>query len=108
MIEPEAASAQQGGSNEMNHVSPPAPRTIAPGAAPTSLGLMMVSLPPRRRPPSGLVFAPCSSCSADTGWARIRLVNQLESGTSSIVFRFCARQPVFVDRGVANELYMRS
>ena len=110
MIEPEAASGQQGGSKEMNHVSPPGPRTTAPGAAPTSFGLMIVSLPPLRRssPPSALVFAPCRSCAADTGVARIRFVNQPESGTSSIVFRFCARQPVLIVRGVPNVLYMRS
>src|SRR6188472_4065414 len=107
MIDPDAASGQHGGSKEMNHVSPPGPRTIAPGAAPTALGFMMVSLTPLRTV-SATVFAPCRSCSADSGRVRIRLVNQLESGTSSIEFRFSARQPVLIVRGVANELYMRS
>src|SRR5829696_8739026 len=101
MIEPDAASEQQGGSKEMNHVSPLGPRTTAPGAAPTSLGLMIVILPSLRsaNSPAGLVLAPRRSCSADSGWVRIRLVNQPESGTSSIVLRFSARPPVFTARG---------
>ena len=56
--------------------------------------------------PSSGRAAPRSDLAQSTAdCARMRLVNQLESGTSSIVFTFCARQPVLDRPGVPNRFY---
>ena len=49
-----------------------------------------------------------SISSVDSGCARIRFVNQLESGTSSIVLTFIARTPVALSPGWPNRFVVRS
>jgi len=62
---------------------------VKPGVRPSLLPWMIV-----HGPGTGpcVVQPPVSSSSADRVRLPTRLVNQLESGTSSIVFRFCARR----------------
>ena len=58
---------------------------VNPGEIPDDFGLMMVHTPGAG--PSA-VSGPRTASSIDNEWPRIRFVNQLESGTSSIVFTF--------------------
>ena len=71
-----------------NQTSPFSSRTVNPGAAPADFGRMTV-----QRPGAGpsIVLGPRVSSATEIGLAYTRFVNQLESGTSSIEFRFCAR-----------------
>ena len=74
-----------------NHVSPLASRAVKPGCTPDVFSLITVhfdgsggapTIGPRRQ-----------LLGRDRGSVPIRFVNQLESGSSSIVLRFCARLP---------------
>jgi hypothetical protein len=49
-------------------------------------------------------FGPRTTSSTVSGRLTIRFVNQLESGTSSMVLMFCARMPAGFCRGNANRL----
>src|SRR5688500_12003050 len=83
-----APSGLDGGSNEMNHVSPFASRAVKPGAKPADFSLITVHFALAGGAPGvdRWTISPAVS-----GCASIRLVNQLESGTSSIVLTLCAR-----------------
>jgi hypothetical protein len=90
-----AASGKPFASNDTNQRSPFASRIVKPGANPACLGRTTDHLPGAGPVPAS---GPRTASSVDTGWARMRLVNQLESGTSSIVLMLRARD---VGRGIA-------
>src|SRR4029450_5960896 len=77
-----AASGNPFASNDTNQRSPLASRIVKPGANPASLGRTTDHVPGAGPVP---VRGPRTASSIDSGRARMRLVNQLESGTSSIV-----------------------
>ena len=89
----------------MNHVSPVASCIVKPGAAPTSLEPVTVHVPAAGPSPAR---GPRTASSIDTGRARIRLVNQLESDTSSIVLTLPARTPVAGSPGRPKRFTARS
>ena len=80
-----ASSVRLTPSNETNHVSPFESRIVKPGANPDRFGAMSVNGSGAGPVPAR---GPRAASSGDTGRERIRLVNQLESGTSSIVLMF--------------------
>ena len=88
-IAPVAPSGFAGASNETNQVSPAASFAVKPAAYPrSSRGSRSTTRDP----------APCRCRALDQfvvgqRTAPMRLVNQLESGTSSMVLMFCARTP---------------
>ena len=63
-------------------MTPAVSRTVKPGAAPSFFARMTVSLPGAGPSP---VTAPRITSPMVSGLVRMRLVNQLESGTSSMV-----------------------
>src|SRR3954463_5678632 len=96
-----APSGYPGASNEMNHVSPFASFAVKPGANPALFSRVMVQSSGLG---AGLVFGPRTRSSALIFRGMIRLVNQLESGTSSIVFTLIAWTFEALRPGVANRL----
>src|SRR6187399_301718 len=85
---PVAACGLLFGSNAINQVTPALSRIVNPGAAPSLLARMTVNLPGAGPVP---VIGPRTISAMLNGCARIRLVNQLEFGTSSMVLIFIAR-----------------
>ena len=77
-----------GGSNLTNQTWPAESRTVNPGITPSFLAEITVQLPGAGPVPDA---GPLTSSSIVTDTAPSRFVNQFESGTSSIVLRFCAR-----------------
>ena len=75
-------------SNETNQVSPFASFIVKPGANPACFGLTTDQVPVAGAVP---VSGPRAASSTDSGRARMRFVNQLESGTSSIELILRAR-----------------
>src|SRR4051812_2120471 len=98
---PLAARGDPAASNVRNQTSPLESRTVNPGAKPDVFGRITV-----HEPLAGplVVFGPAVSSAIDTGRAYTRLMNQLESGTSSIVLTSRARTPVAGSPGCANRL----
>src|SRR5262245_40084856 len=86
-----APSRNFGGSNSRNHVSPLASLAVKPGWAPAVFSRMSVHLDGSGGAPT---FGPRVSASTVMGVVPIRFVNQLESGTSSMVLMFFARIPL--------------
>jgi hypothetical protein len=74
---------------------------VTPGLPPADFCLKMTHFDGSGGAPR---FGPRTSSSMLTVRAPTRLVNQLESGTSSIVLMFCARNPDGLRPGSANEL----
>src|SRR5205809_2772400 len=87
-VAPLAPSFQPGVSHERNQVSPPASAAVNPGEAPA---LFSREITQRSGLGGGPTFGPRTRSSADSERGRMRLVNQLESGTSSIVLTSRAR-----------------
>ena len=87
-IAPVAPFGFDGGSNEMNQVSPLASRAVNPGAYPDDFSRMMVHFSGAG---GGPALGPRTTSSTDTARLPMRLVNQLESGTSSTVLMLRAR-----------------
>ena len=85
-----APSGYSGGSNSRNHVSPRASRAVKPGWAPEVFSRISTHFEGSGGAP---MMGPRAICSTDTGTVPMRLVNQLESGTSSMVLTFWARRP---------------
>ena len=102
---PVAPSGFDGGSNERNQVSPLAPRAVNPGANPDDFSRMTVQ---RSAAGGGPRLVPRSSSSTGSAFAPMRLVNQLESGTSSMVLMFWARVFDGLRLEVAKSWYDRS
>src|SRR6476660_124740 len=91
-----------GGSNPRNHVSPLASFAVKPGFAPAVFSRTITHFSGAGgRPMTG----PCASWAAVTSVEPIRFVNQLESGTSSIVLMFRARVFDGLWSAVTNRLY---
>src|SRR6185503_15144430 len=85
---PVAPSGLDGGSNDTNHVSPFASRAVKPGAKPDDFSRITVHFARAGDTPG----VDCRTMSAAvSGCGPTRFVNQLESGTSSIVLTLCAR-----------------
>jgi hypothetical protein len=85
----------------MNHVSPFASRAVKPGAKPDDFSRITVHFSLAGGGPG----VDCRTMSAAvSGCVPIRFVNQLESGTSSIVLTFCARTCVGRRDAVTNRL----
>ena len=94
----------EGGSNDTNHVSPLASRAVNPGAYPDAFSRMITHFSGAG---GGPTLGPRSSCSSGTALT-MRLVNQLESGTSSMVLMFCARVFDGARSAVTKRLKVRS
>ena len=91
---------------DTNHVSPLASRAVTPGANPDAFAVDLPTSPT----PAGTDVGPRGICSARHG-AHGAIVNQLESGTSSIVLRFCAgvrRRASGRDEGIDGEVVEES
>src|SRR5262245_31152682 len=91
----------EGGSNETNHVSPFPSLAVKPGANPDDFSRVSV-----HREASGgwPLMGPVASSAAVSVRVPTRLVNQLESGTSSTVLMFFARVPDATLPDVTNRL----
>ena len=85
-----APSGYAGASNSRNQVSPLASLAVNPGCIPAAFSRMSTHRDGSGGTPT---LAPRSISAALRGVVPIRFVNQLESGTSSIVLTFCARRP---------------
>ena len=72
----------------MNQTCPAESRTVNPGITPSFLAEITVQPPGAGPVPDP---GPLTSSSTVTGTVPSRFVNHVESGTSSIVLRFCAR-----------------
>src|SRR5688572_18130475 len=104
-IAPVAASGNPFASNDTNHVSPLLSVIVNPGANPVVFGLTTAHLPAAGPLP---VSGPRTASSTESGRARIRLVNQLESGTSSIVLMLPAATFDALSPGRLNRFSARS
>src|SRR6185503_21227792 len=100
--DPVAASGAHGGSNSRNQVSPLASFAVKPGCEPDVFSLNNTHFDGSGGAPT---TGPRLISSAVIGRVPMRLVNQLESGTSSIVLTFWARTPAGFRPGNANRLY---
>src|SRR5262245_55334418 len=98
---PVAPSGEFGGSNDTNHVWPLASIAVKPGAKPPLFSRVMVQ---RSGLGGGPEFGPRTKSSAEAAGGRMRFVNQLESGTSSIVLTLPARTFDDFFAGVTNRL----
>src|SRR5688500_17496163 len=102
---PVAAPGAHLGSKARNQVSPFASVAVKPGCAPDDFSRISTHFDGSGGAPT---FGPRASSSALIGREPIRLVNQLESGTSSMVLMFFARNPVGSYFAVTNRLYTSS
>src|SRR5262245_28054433 len=100
-----AASGLYGGSNSRNHVSPVASLAVMPACAPDVFSLKMTH---REGSGGAPTLGPRTTSSIVSALVPMRLVNQLESGTSSMVLTFCARSPEGLRRDTAKLLYVNS
>ena len=85
-----AASGLYGGSNSRNQVSPLASFAVMPAWPPEVFSLKMTQRDGSGGAPT---LGPRTISSIVSALVPTRLVNQLESGSSSIVLTFCARRP---------------
>ena len=104
-IAPVAASGWPAASNDTNQRSLAESRIVKPGANPASFGDTTFHLPAAGPSPTS---GPRAISSSVTGRARMRLVNQPESGTSSIVLTFRARTSGVESPGRPKRLVARS
>src|SRR5262245_37514030 len=100
-----APSGNSGGSNSRNQVSPLASLAVKPGCMPDVFSRITTHFDGSGGAPT---FVPRTSSSIVKGLLPTRFVNQLESGTSSIVLRFLARRPLGSYLDVTNRLYVSS
>src|SRR5205085_898805 len=105
MIAPVAAAGYPSAPNETNLRSPGRSVAVKRGAKPTSFAATTVMGPGAGPLPAA---GPRAISSDDSVRARTRLVNQLESGTSSMVFTLAACTPVASSPGLPNRLAVRS
>ena len=105
MIAPVAASGWPAASNDTNQRSPRESRIVNPGAKPASFGDTTLQGPGAGPLP---VIGPRDTSSGVTARVRMRLVNQFESGTSSIVLTFLARTSGVGSPGRPKRLVARS
>src|SRR5690349_15561601 len=96
-----APSGKYRGSNSRNHVSPRPSRAVKPGCAPLVFSRTSTHFDGSGGRPT---IGPRVNSSTVSERVPMRLVNQLESGTSSIVLMSCARLPDGVYPGVTNRL----
>ena len=87
---PVAPPGAHGGSNWRNQVSPLASAAVKPGCAPAVFSRITIHFDGSGGAPT---FGPRVMSSVVIGRVPMRLVNQLESGTSSMVLMFFARRP---------------
>ncbi len=88
---PVAPSGLVGASKDTNHVSPRASWAVNPAAKPLDFSRMTVH---DASSGGAATFGPVTSSSADSPRVPIRLVNQLESGTSSMLLTLPASRSV--------------
>src|SRR5215203_5105461 len=100
-----APSGLAGASKDTNQVSPAASFAVNPAANPEVFSRMIVQ---DEGSGGGPLLGPLINSSLFRVRVPMRLVNQLESGTSSTVLAFSARMPAGALRGVTNRLYARS
>ena len=105
MIAPVAASGCPAASKDTNQISPPASRIVNPGATPASFRETTLQVPGAGPLP---VSGPRATSSGVRARARMRLVNQFESGTSSIVLTLRARTSGVGSPGLEKRLVARS